>query len=164
MGNTNRYYFGALAVGYFTRSRPLTTIAAQILECHLIAGGGKNLAVAAVGRRRPNEGRGARTYERGAGTSFPSGHAINIVQLADILAFHTPWRPLKFTYYGLATAVCFQRVTADQHWPADVYAAAIWGHVVAGAILRRHHPGRIRLQPVMTGGGTGVGLAFSCVF
>ncbi|MCP4633420.1 MAG: hypothetical protein GY855_10885, partial [candidate division Zixibacteria bacterium] len=104
MGKTNRYYFGGLAVGYVLKIKPLTLISAQILESHFIAGGVKNLAILAVGRRRPHEGGDARKFWD-SGTSFPSGHGSNIFQVATILSHHVNFFPATITFYGLATSV-----------------------------------------------------------
>ncbi len=157
MGVMNRYYFGALAAGYLLGIGPVTELSAQIIESHFISGGVKNLAAALVGRERPRAGLGPRAYDDG--TSFPSGHAINVFELAVLLADRTPVWPLQAALYGTAVAVAFQRVTDDQHWPSDSYAAAVLGTFTARAILARHAERRAAIAPVVT--ARGLGLAFT---
>jgi hypothetical protein len=164
MGKTNRYYFGALGVSYIVGFQPGIHLFADILEAHFMTGGGKNLAVALVGRRRPHEEMGPRSYAPGEGTSFPSGHAINILELATILSRHVRFLPFQITCYGLAVAVCFERVTDDQHWPSDVFAGAVFGAVVADALLDLRIGRGVDVRPGITGQGSGLGLGFSCTF
>lgn len=161
MGNMNRYYFGALAVGYLLSIDPITLVSGQILEAHFISGGLKNLGGAAVGRFRPEAHRGPRHFADG--TSFPSGHTINIYELAAIFAHHLPFLPLQITLYGVATAVAFQRVTSDAHWPSDVYVAGVLGFVTARAILRQHESRRVVVTPTIREGGS-VGLTLTLRF
>ncbi len=161
MGNMNRYYFGALAAGYLLGIRPVTLVSAQILEAHFLSGGFKNLGGAAVGRFRPEAHRGPRHFADG--TSFPSGHTINIYELATIFAHHIPYLPFQIACYGAATAVAFQRVTSDAHWPSDVYVAGILGFVTARAILRQHESRRVAVTPTIGDSGT-VGLTLTWRF
>ncbi len=162
MGNTNKYYFGGLAIGYVFRIRPLMEISAQILESHFIAGGVKNLANIVVGRTRPHDGRGPRNFEFNKGTSFPSGHASSIFQVATVLSHHLRFRPATLTLYGLATTVAFQRVTSDSHWPSDVYIAAIYGIAVSSAVIKLHENRKTNLVtvPMIKGDAIGVAIHF----
>jgi hypothetical protein len=158
MGKTNRYYFGALVLGYVLKIEPLTTISAQILESHFIGGGIKNLLNILVGRHRPYEGLGPDAYDFNGGTSFPSGHASNIFQVANILSHHFRHWPFRVLFFSLATSICLQRVASSQHWPSDVLSAAVFGYAVSREVLRLHEERRISLGPAVPEGG-GVGLA-----
>jgi PAP2 superfamily len=142
MGNTNPYYFAILGGSYLLGIDKLTTMSAQILEAHFITGLGKNISQQLIGRRRPHEGQGPRSFERGEGTSFPSGHTINIFELATVISHHYAYLPVQIGCYTLATAVGFQRITDEQHWPSDVFAAAVFGTVTTRALLARHDASR----------------------
>lgn len=156
MGNMNRFYFGGLAAGYLLRLRPLTTLSAQILEAHFVSGAVKNVSGFTVGRERPEANLGPRHYDDG--TSFPSGHTINVAELAVIFAHHVRFLPFQIFCYGTAVAISFQRVTSGAHWPSDVYAAYLLGHFTARELLKLHEQREIVLVPT-TGPSGSLGLA-----
>jgi membrane-associated phospholipid phosphatase len=137
MGNTNAFYAAGWLAGHALRVRGLKVIPFQILESHAISGGIRNLAEIAVGRARPAAGLGARHFDPGDGTSFPSGHASVAFELATILSHHARSRPVTALAYGLAGVMALQRVDSESHWPSDVFVAAVTGHVVARTIVRR---------------------------
>ena len=124
--------------------------ARDLLVSHWIAGLTRNPVRDLVGRRRPSDGFGARTFVRGEGTSFPSGHSSTIVQVASILSHHIDRRWASVLLYGAAASVVFQRVDDEKHWASDAWIGAAWGWGVAHVVTR----GRDGEAP-----GTGVGLA-----
>jgi membrane-associated phospholipid phosphatase len=70
-------------------------------------------------------------YFRGVG-SFPSGHTIAAFAVATVYANRYPnprWR--RWMIYGLAGLVGFSRVSIHAHYPADVFAGAALGYVIA---------------------------------
>jgi membrane-associated phospholipid phosphatase len=140
MGNTAKWMFTGLVVGYGFRLKPLETIMAQLLESHFISGGIRQIFVYAVGRRRPNRGLGPRSFEVGDGSSFFSGHSSNIVQIATVLSHHVDRVPFTIGAYGLAGTVLLQRISDDKHWPSDVFVGAVVGLVVSKTVLRLHDP------------------------
>lgn len=141
MGKTNKYYLGALAVGLATRYEPLERVPAEILQSHLTAGALRNLGKVAVGRRRPFEGEGPDAFAPPDGTSFPSGHASVVFELAAIAAHETrdtPFSiPVSTVAHFAAGSVSLQRLTSESHWPSDVYAAAISGALISRTLLAR---------------------------
>ncbi len=138
MGNTNAWYFGLLSASYIVGYEPLTILSAEILEAHFISGLGKNLCRYLIGRHRPHEDKGPRSFKRNDGTSFPSGHSINIMELATILSRHFDYLPFQITCYSLAGTVCLERITSNQHWSSDVFAGAVLGTITARTLLDRH--------------------------
>ncbi len=158
MGFANKYYIGAFVLGYVTGIEPMVYISADILESYVVAGGLKNAATIAVGRRRPHEKLGPRSFKFNVGTSFPSGHASSIVQLAAVMSHHVDYLPFQAVMYGIAGAVCLQRVTSDNHWASDVYFGAVYGWLITRELLRRNSARRLRVVPVSFDGGNGVGL------
>ena len=65
------------------------------------------------------------------GNSFPSGHAMASFTVASFLAYRYPrhkW--VAWVGYGLATAVAILRVTAKEHFPADVFFGGVMGFAV----------------------------------
>lgn len=158
MGHTNPYYIAALGVGWALQIDWLTNVPAQILESHLISGGLRNAAKVAIGRRRPFETDDPYTFEFDGGTSFPSGHASVVFELATILSHHARSTPVTVLAYAAATSVALQRVHDSTHWPSDVYVAAVSGTLIARTVIGRNESRALALAPVSLGNG-GVGLA-----
>jgi membrane-associated phospholipid phosphatase len=138
MGNMNRFYFGGLALGWVTGQDKVTRIFAEILESHFISGLGKNLAQSLAGRDRPYTGRGPESWGSEDATSFPSGHTINIFQLATVLSHHADRTWFTVGAYTVAAAVGVQRVESRAHWASDVIVSAAFGTAVARTVVRLH--------------------------
>jgi membrane-associated phospholipid phosphatase len=157
MGRTNAYYFGALVTGYMVGWEPLVEIPAQLLESHFIAGGIRNLGKIVVGRTRPNEAFGPEHFDDG--TSFPSGHASVMFEVATVLSHHAKSTPVTIVLYGLAGTVALQRVDAEQHWASDVLVACVVGTAVARTVVQQHEKRKLALAPVVApSGAMGMGL------
>ncbi len=149
MGVMNKYYFAGLGIGYIFNLRPLTMVSGQILESYFIAGTFKNISSILVGRKRPFEGQGPYSFSFKGGTSFPSGHALNIFQLATILSYHIRFLPFQVIAYGIALGISLQRIESENHWPSDVYFATIFGSLVAKTVLKLHEKRRISITPTV---------------
>lgn len=85
-------------------------------------------------------GEGGTAFYRG-GDSFPSGHASGSFALATIFAYEYghdhKWVP--FVAYGLSSAVSLSRLSAQKHWPSDVFVGATTGFLVGRFVYKRHH-------------------------
>ena len=163
MGVMNKYYFGGLAISYGLGSDKGTRIFGEILEAHFIAGFGKLGIQAFAGRARPHEDLGSRSWGNDGSTSFPSGHAINIFQLATILSHHAERSWFTVGAYTIAASVGVQRVTSDAHWASDVFLSAAFGTAVARCIVNLHDEyGGPR--PLITGTAYGPAMAVAWAF
>jgi membrane-associated phospholipid phosphatase len=93
----------------------------------------------AVGRNRPLQdgSENGRFFE--GGSSFPSMHAALSWSVAGIVAHEYPGPLTKFLAYGLATAVSLSRITARQHFPADVFVGSVSGWMISQQVYRAHH-------------------------
>jgi len=161
MGTMNKYYFGGLAVSYVVKHDKATRIFAEILESHFIAGMGKNVANTLAGRARPHEEQGPYSWGNDGSTSFPSGHAINIFQLATVLSHHANRTWFSIGAYAIAASVGVQRVMSDAHWTSDVIVSAAFGTAVARCVVLLHERyGGPRPTVTATPGGPIVGLAW----
>ncbi len=161
MGKTNKYYLGAILAGYLAGYEPMITIPAEILEAQLIAGTFKDFTNILVGRSRPFEDRGARSYKFNDGTSFPSGHAKNVMIAANVIARRVRFLPVQVAAYGLAGAVCLERITSGSHWPSDVYFAAVYGWIISNELVSRHTRQRVSIAPTTGNGGPGLSVRFT---
>jgi len=163
MGNMNRYYFGGLAVSYVAGQDRAARIFAEILESHFISGLGKNLVQAHAGRLRPVAGLGPESWGNDDATSFPSGHSINIFQLATVLSHHADRTWFTVGAYTVAAAVGVQRVESRAHWASDVIVSAAFGTAVARCVVNLHERyGAV--QPAVTAGPDGPVLGLSWRF
>jgi membrane-associated phospholipid phosphatase len=147
MGNTNIWYAtGAVAswaVGWDRPNRMFT----ELLYSHWIAAVIRGATNRVVGRSRPHDERGADHFAIGGGTSFPSGHASTIFQVAAVLAYHIDWTPASIGLYGLATTVALQRISDQQHWASDVWLGAAYGWAVARLVISLHEDDAVRIEP-----------------
>lgn len=161
MGNTNAIWLGGILTGYVTGQEWLRAPARDLLVSHWVAGLTRNPVRDLVGRRRPSDGVGARTFVRGEGTSFPSGHSSTIVQVATILSHHIDRRWASVLLYGAAASVVFQRVDDEKHWASDAWIGAAWGWGVARTVLRHRDGGSqddVGLEVVPGPNGVGLGV------
>ena len=159
MGNSNKYYIGALAVGYIGGHETLKRASFQLLESHLIGGFLNNTVQMAVGRQRPYGKQGPYSFGNKDATSFMSGHASNYFQDLAIITHHVDNAWFTRAAYLTGVAVVFQRVTSSQHWASDAFISAFYGHAVGRAIVERHE-GRsaspAEIAPVLLDGAPGL--------
>jgi membrane-associated phospholipid phosphatase len=163
MGKTN-VYFGTAAIaswalGWERANRMFT----EIMFSEWIAGMVRGATIKLVGRARPHNDFGAYHFSIGRGSSFPSGHASTIFQVATVLSHHARSTPVSILLYGLAGTVAWQRVTAETHWTSDVWLGAAYGWGVAKLVIRLHEEEALRVQPAVVPSG-GIGLAFRYSF
>jgi membrane-associated phospholipid phosphatase len=96
-------------------------------------------AKAIFARQRPFTGVGEGKFFSGnwSNGSFPSGHSMFTWTIASTVAheYHSPW--LKVLVYGLATTVSTARVTAREHYPADVFAGGVLGYGVGAYVANK---------------------------
>ena len=80
----------------------------------------------------------------GGGTSFPSEHAAISWAMAGTFAHEYPSPFVKFLAYGAATLISASRVTAKQHFPADVFVGAAIGYLSSEYVYHQHHSQELR--------------------
>lgn len=91
----------------------------------------------AAGRLRPTNDSGGMRFWRG-GRSFPSGHAMNIWALCEVVAWRHRDKPvLRWAMYSLATAISVSRVTGRNHFPSDVVAGSAMGFLIGRFVAQR---------------------------
>jgi len=156
MGFTNKYFFLSIFTGYIFNIEPMVSIPADILETYVITGAAKNALNISVGRRRPEKGMGPRSYKFADGTSFPSGHALSIVQVASIISYHYDHPIVKTAAYTMAATVCLERSTSGKHWPSDVYTGAVFGWFATRELLNLKRNRNLSITPVFYNNSQGI--------
>lgn len=97
------------------------------------------VAKAIFQRQRPYTGVGEGKFFSGNWTngSFPSGHAMFAWTIASSVAHQYHSIPLDLLLYGAASSVSVTRVTAGQHFPADVFVGSIVGYLVGNYVAHK---------------------------
>lgn len=152
MGNTNPYWAAGAVAGYVvdgvTGHEGMRHLFEELLISHWIAGALRKGIGGPVGRRRPYEDLGPYHYSFMNGSSFPSGHASTITQVAAVLSHHIDWWPASVLLYAAAATVVYERVSSEGHWPSDSYLGAAWGLAVARLVISRRDDDRIDFLPL----------------
>ncbi|MFB3829441.1 MAG: phosphatase PAP2 family protein [Bryobacteraceae bacterium] len=124
--------------------REASFLCAEAMIDAAIAG---NAVKVATQRERPTEGSGEGRFWRGsgriwnAGSSFPSGHAIESWAFASVIARKYP-RPVivPAVAYGLAAIVSASRFAARRHFASDVVIGGVMGWFIGDYVYgKRHH-------------------------
>lgn len=150
------YSAGSIAAGFYLYGR--STHNARARETGLLAGEAlinATLVTAALkqvsNRPRPLVDNGRGDFLDG-GNSFPSGHATTSWTLATVIAMEYHDRPLvKWSAYGLATAVSISRYTSRSHFLSDVLVGSALGYGIGRYVYKTHHDrslaGELRGKP-----------------
>jgi membrane-associated phospholipid phosphatase len=146
------------AVAGATGQSKASLILQELVTAQLIGTATRHVARHIVGRSRPRDGEGAYAFSFGGGTSFPSGHASTITQVAWILSHHveSPW--IRGAIWTGAGTVMYQRLTSGAHWASDVWFGAFWGWGIAKVVVAARESEWIELAPSVDPGGGGLGL------
>jgi membrane-associated phospholipid phosphatase len=89
-------------------------------------------------RQRPLQDSGNGDFFKG-GASFPSEHSAIAWSIASVWAHEYPGWLSQTAAYGLASAITVTRVTAKQHFPADVVVGSALGWYFGHQVYRAHH-------------------------
>jgi membrane-associated phospholipid phosphatase len=138
------YGLGAFAGAFYLigretkndRARETGILSAQALVDTAIVGG----ALKGITQRgRPLDGRERSEFFDG-GSSFPSGHSIQVWSVATIVAheYHQS-RAVQVAAYGIASAVSVARFTGHKHYLSDVVVGSAMGYGIGRYVYNTHH-------------------------
>jgi hypothetical protein len=118
------------------RAKETGVLSAEALLDTVIVGG----ALKGISQRgRPLSGRERSEFFEG-GSSFPSGHSIQVWSVATLVAHeYGQSRAVKVAAYGLAAAVSMARFTGHKHYLSDVLVGSAMGYGIGRYVYNAHH-------------------------
>ena len=88
-------------------------------------------------RNRPDEKNPSDFW--GGGTSFPSGHAIQVWSIASLVSHEYKNKPIvAVAAYGLAGIVSASRIAAQKHFASDVVTGGLMGWFIGRYVYQTH--------------------------
>src|SRR5262249_14526305 len=105
----------------------------SLLDSLIVAGVLKEI----TRRNRPDEKNPGDFW--GGGTSFPSGHAIQVWSIASLVAHEYKHQPIVgVVAYGLAATVSAARIAAQKHFASDVFVGGTIGWFIGRYVYNTH--------------------------
>ncbi len=166
-------HLGLMAGGFWYREQEagdtLFRVASISLEAQVFTEATSGFLKVAVGRQRPNKGRGTHSYkpfqDLSFDRSFPSSHAARAFSTAAVFADHYP-QPIPFLAYSAASLVGLSRILLDEHFSSDVFVGAALGLAIGKSLSWYHrvHKDRWMVLPMLSGRGRGAGLTLRYTF
>jgi membrane-associated phospholipid phosphatase len=88
-------------------------------------------------RNRPDENRPGDFW--GGGTSFPSGHAIQVWSIASLVSHEYKHQPIvAVVAYSLAASVSASRIAAQKHFASDIFVGGTMGWFIGRYVYDTH--------------------------
>jgi len=136
------YTLVPLVAGYYgfgvwrdhAKAREIGVLGTESLLDSLIVAG---ILKEAVRRNRPDDKDPGEFFD--GGTSFPSGHAIQMWSIASLVAHEYHQKPIvALTAYSLASIVSASRIAARKHFASDVVAGGAMGWFIGRYVYQTH--------------------------
>jgi membrane-associated phospholipid phosphatase len=116
------------------KAREIGVLGTESLVDSLIVAG---ILKEAVRRNRPDDKDPGEFFD--GGTSFPSGHAIQVWSIASLVAHEYHHKPIvAVTAYSLAGIVSASRIAAHKHFASDVVAGGAMGWFIGRYVYETH--------------------------
>lgn len=136
------YTLVPLVAGYYgygvwrdhAKAREIGVLGTESLLDSLIVAG---VLKEAVRRNRPDDNDPAEFFD--GGTSFPSGHAMQVWSIASLVAHEYHHKPIvAVAAYSLASIVSASRIAAQKHFASDVVAGGAMGWFIGRYVYQTH--------------------------
>jgi membrane-associated phospholipid phosphatase len=136
------YTLVPLVAGYYgygvwrdhAKAREIGVLGTESLLDSLIVAG---VLKEAVRRNRPDDKDPGEFFD--GGTSFPSGHAIQMWSIASLVAHEYQHKPIvAVAAYSLASIVSASRIAAQKHFASDVVAGGAMGWFIGRYVYQTH--------------------------
>ena len=130
---------GIYLTGLFTKNEHEQEVGIRTAEATIDSVIIYGVAKAIFQRQRPYTGVGEGKFFSGNWTngSFPSGHSMFSWTVASAVAHQYHSIPLDILLYGIAGTVSTTRVTAGQHYPADVFVGGVLGYLIGDYVAHK---------------------------
>ena len=127
-------YYGYGVLRDHAKAREIGVLGAESLLDGLIVAG---VLKEATRRNRPDEKNPGDFW--GGGTSFPSGHAIQMWSVASLVAHEYRHNmPVQVCAYSLASIVSASRIAAQKHFASDVVVGGAMGWFIGRYVYETH--------------------------
>lgn len=136
LGATVATFYLVGRITHDTKSRETGLLSAEALIDSAIVGSGLK---GITQRARPQAGRERSEFFDG-GSSFPSGHSIQVWSVATVIAheYHER-RIIQLAAYGVASAVSVARFAGARHYISDVLVGSALGYGIGHYVYHKHH-------------------------
>jgi len=127
-------YYGFGVLTDHAKAREIGVLGTEsLLDSLIVAGVLKEV----FRRNRPDEDHPGKFW--GSGTSFPSGHAIQVWSIASLVSHEYKHQPIVgFVAYGLAAVVSASRVAAEKHFASDIFVGGTMGWFIGRYVYDTH--------------------------
>src|SRR5499433_2487556 len=127
-------YYGYGVIADHAKAREIGVLGTEsLLDSLIVAGVLKEV----FRRNRPDEREPGEFWS--SGTSFPSGHAIQVWSIASLVSHEYHHQPVvSIVAYSLATLVSVSRVAAQKHFASDIFVGATMGWFIGRYVYENH--------------------------
>jgi membrane-associated phospholipid phosphatase len=127
-------YYGVGVLTDHAKAREIGVLGTEsLLDSLIVAGVLKEV----FRRNRPDENRPGDFW--GGGTSFPSGHAIQVWSIASLVSHEYKHQPIvAVVAYSLAAIVSASRIAAQKHFASDIFVGGTMGWFIGRYVYDTH--------------------------
>jgi membrane-associated phospholipid phosphatase len=127
-------YYGFGVIADHAKAREIGVLGTEsLLDSLIVAGVLKEV----FRRNRPDENKPGDFW--GGGTSFPSGHAMQVWSIASLVSHEYKHQPVvSIVAYSLAGLVSAARVAAQKHFASDVFVGGTMGWFIGRYVYETH--------------------------
>ena len=127
-------YYGYGVIADHAKAREIGVLGTEsLLDSLIVAGVLKEV----FRRNRPDEREPGEFWS--SGTSFPSGHAIQVWSVASLISHEYKHQPVvSIVAYSLATLVSVSRVAAQKHFASDIVVGGAMGWFIGRYVYETH--------------------------
>jgi membrane-associated phospholipid phosphatase len=148
------FLFGGFAIAsWIADDHGTWKVAYEIAQSTLYAGGLNFIVKTAIGRARPYDEDGPKSFSPFKGffvntahQSLPGGHCVVAFALSTVFSRNVKSGWLKGIAYVPAALTFVARVYQDHHWTSDDFAGAAIGYFVATWVVDQHEEGESRIH------------------
>lgn len=127
-------YYGFGVITDHAKAREIGVLGTESLLDSLIVAG----VLKEVFRRDRPDGHDPGEFWAG-GTSFPSGHAIQVWSIASLISHEYKHQPVvSIVAYSLAAVVSVSRVAAQKHFASDIFVGGTMGWFIGRYVYETH--------------------------